>query len=86
VPRREDIILAGRARAIDFPPTPDALVITEPGTSAADSLPLAVANGGAPVGVAAHPRQRSGLPVTVAPVSAPLSTGTGAAVTPASAV
>lgn len=85
MPRREDIVLAGRARAIDFPPTTDALVITRPGTSAADSLPLAVANG-APVGVAAPLRQRSGLPVTVAPVSAPLSTGTGAAVTPARAV
>jgi hypothetical protein len=79
--RREATILAARARALAFSPVTDVFVTHRPGTSAADALlPAAVSNGGAPVGVAALPRQRSGLPATVAPVPVPLSTGAGAVV------
>jgi hypothetical protein len=59
----------------------DASLAPEPRTSATDHLlPSPSPTGVAPVGVAAHPRQRAGLPAIVAPVLRPLSTGTGAAV------
>jgi hypothetical protein len=81
VARREHPRIAARPRAIDFTVLTDAFLTPEPGTSAADHLPpVAVSDGVVPVGVAAHPPQRAGLPAVVAPVSVPLSTGTGVAV------
>jgi hypothetical protein len=72
---------AAAPAALDFTASVHPLPTHELGTSAADRLlPAAVLDGAASVGAAAHPRLRPGLPATVAPVSVPLSTGTGAAV------